>query len=664
MQRSERRRIQFAFGLLGAVFLALVGRVIYLQVWRASPNLAYAQRQSGLYEALPSPRGTIIDRAGRLLAYDRPVLEVRAEWSFDISDGGSRAAPKDLAQDLAGDLLFALGPNRPGQTSEDRRKLRKKLEMRITSGRGDPLRARNGQQTVRRKTIDFLVSRSVESAQAIVRLREIDRQRQRLHLHFIRRYERTHPYPELTLGVVGFVGEIDLGDGRSGRISRQMEAFVGLRAGESGSLRIKRDARGKRYWTGEYRPADAATVLQCTLDLDLQKVATDELTKAVRAVQDKYGSPPQWGAMCLAKVETGEILALASYSSKAGPKLASFAPTQNLFPPGSVVKPLVASIALERGVLDWQGDRFDCTPNAGGHSWYVPNSRRKITDEHLCGILSPREIIAQSSNIGATQIGLLLGREGLTEYLEHYCFGEVTGTGLLGEKRGVRTRDILTMPERKFWIYSAPSLSIGYEYNITPVQLLRAYVALASGRKQELALARRIQVDGRVYECLPAQKTGQAFLEETTRTLICDALAAVVSDDPNVTGRAIARELSSLGFGYGTVGGKTGTSEFKERRKGVDGDVRIVDVRTSSFAGFAPVTSPQFVAVCTLQKDQALAFWGGRYAGPAAARLLTQAMAWSDAEQTAPSQMKEVSSWDSGNVGGGGQTSIGATSGR
>ena len=167
-----------------------------------------------------------------------------------------------------------------------------------------------------------------------------------------------------------------------------------------------------------------------------------------------------------------------------------------------------------------------------------------------------------------------------------------------------------------------------------------------------------------VVFCLPAQKTGQAFLEETTRTLICDALAAVVSDDPNVTGRAIARELSSLGFGYGTVGGKTGTSEFKERRKGVDGDVRIVDVRTSSFVGFAPATSPQFVAVCTLQKDQALAFWGGRYAGPAAARLLTQAMAWSDAEQTVPSQEEEVSSWDSGNVGGGGQTSIGATSGR
>ena len=117
MQRSERRRIQFAFGLLGAVFLALVGRVIYLQVWRASPNLAYVQRQSGLYETLPSPRGTIIDRAGRLLAYDRPVLEVRAEWSFDISEGGSRAAPINLAQDLAGELLFALDPNRPDQTS-------------------------------------------------------------------------------------------------------------------------------------------------------------------------------------------------------------------------------------------------------------------------------------------------------------------------------------------------------------------------------------------------------------------------------------------------------------------------------------------------------------------------------------------------------------------
>jgi len=119
----------------------------------------------------------------------------------------------------------------------------------------------------------------------------------------------------------------------------------------------------------------------------------------------------------------------------------------------------------------------------------------------------------------------------------------------------------------------------------------------------------------------------------TTRAQLIDAMRGVVSHEPHATGRHLAEELERLGAA-GAVAGKTGTSEYDERKGG-----RRVTVRTASFAGFAPIEHPKFVAICVLQKPEADHFWGGRYAAPAAGRLLLRALSQLPPRQPATPQV-------------------------
>lgn len=625
-------RAGFCFAFLGLLAVALLARLAWLQGFRETSNRQAVALQRNRHEALPAPRGTIVDRDLRLLAYDRPVLEVRAEAYFDWREGHETEDYHEFAQRLAADLAFALDADGAPSAARSQRLL--DLRARLLKLRDDPsgerwLRAsaRDGVPARWRRRLDFLVGGAIESAAVLERLDTVAAQRSWLHLHRLRRFARTYPRRAATVGPVGFVGQVLVAKDRSVPLYRGMEALAGLLPGEAGRQLVWQDATANRYWTGIAETPTAPALLQSTLDLELQECADRELTKAVEAVTERYRSPPEWGALCLAEVATGEILALASWRDGAAPEQAAFSPIQCLCPPGSVVKPLVFSLALEKGVLDWERDEFECSPSGQG-LWRVPGVARVIRDSHPCGRLGPRDILVQSSNIGAGQVGLRLGREGLAEYLDVFRWGATTGTMLPGELAGVRPTDLATMPERLFRGYSAPSLSMGYDYNITPLQVLRAYVTLLSRRPRELTLYRRAVAAGGEPQSLARRPDGEIFLSAANLERLLAAMRGVVSPEVGATGRALHAELERLGRA-GAVAGKTGTSEYRERR-GPQGSAQLVMVRTASFAGFAPADRPRFAAVCVLQKPGAASFWGGRYAGPAAGRLLLRAVTRSE----------------------------------
>lgn len=614
VSRREQARILAIFSLLGMVAAGIAARLVWLQVGCAEESRRHARRQGTTWETLPARRGVVVDRQGRPLAYDRPVLEVRAEAYFETPTRTAQRPPLEFVEGLTADLVFALGGGR-----ETRRRLR----ARILSRRADPRfaapRRRHGRTTYRRR-LEFLVAPAVQDAAVVARLRALAERRSWLHLFFRRRHRRAYPYEDVTVGPVGFLGGGEDARGRPLEVATRMETFAGLAAGRSGRREVLRDAVGRRYWSRRSVPPEPPNRLECTLDLDLQRAACFELRRACEAVTARYGSPPRWGALLLAEVDTGEVLAMASRTPGVHPRAAAFMPIRALYPPGSAVKPLVFAAALEEGKLEWEHERIDCRPNTPGNGWRIPGSRRVVRDVHACGVLTPREVLVQSSNIGAAQVGPRLGAAGLSRYLANFGFGERSGLGLPGEKRGVVPRDLARLPPTVLRYYTAPSLSFGYEYNVTPAQVLRAYLRLLSGRRRDLRLFRRIVVDGLELRRRPAGGE-PVFLSESTRARIREALAAVVSEEPGATGRHLHALLAELALGHGVVGGKTGTSVHSEIRDG-----RSVVVRTASFAGFAPVARPRYVALCVLQKDRVAAFWGGRYAAPAAGRLLVHAL--------------------------------------
>ena len=115
----------------------------------------------------------------------------------------------------------------------------------------------------------------------------------------------------------------------------------------------------------------------------------------------------------LVEIESGDVLAAASWHRNVqNQKNASFTPYQSVFEPGSIVKPLVLGYAYESGTLDWD-HVYDCRLDSRDYRQTISGlgRRKKVRDDHDCGELTAHGILVNSSNIGATLIGLGLARE-------------------------------------------------------------------------------------------------------------------------------------------------------------------------------------------------------------------------------------------------------------
>ncbi|MHC4514641.1 MAG: peptidoglycan D,D-transpeptidase FtsI family protein [Planctomycetota bacterium] len=661
MQRGERIRLKLCFGLFCGLLAMLSARLGWLQGFQAEAGRRSVARQRDRFETLPLVRGTIVDRHGRVLAYDRPVVEARAEAHARVRKG-AKTVPVAFADLLSRRLCAHLMAD-PQRTASDRKRIRIAIRQRIL--RQKARAAPGGRHLI----TEFLVARDLDSSRVLKRLKEEQEAWNRrgsklpgrLYVHFSRQYVRTYPDRDITAGPVGFSArqvvcnadgtpKRDFGGGVLVReVATGMESFSGLWPGAmipegvqpawyprqgQGCLRGHFVVPGRgRFFAGRSREPPAPAVLECTLDLELQRSAEAELRAASATVAKAYGSPEEWSALVLLEIQTGDVLALASHYPAKTPdgkarKATAFAPLQNVYEPGSVVKPLVVALALERGVV-FSEELIDCTPTRPGNGWQVPDvrGRRVIRDDHACGQLTPHGVLVNSSNIGAVQVGLRLGRAGFEAYLKLYQFGTKTGLGLPGEQAGgrpPRSKDLDKMSDESFRRWTGPSLSFGYEFNVTAVQLARAYLSLLSGRQRQIRLVRAVTVDGRTFETPDA--SGRRFLSRDTVAHIRQAMVDVVSDRDGATGSGLYAMLRELGYEGSIIGGKTGTSVS---------DIGGIPKKTASFVGFAPTPDPKYLVVCVLRKDGADRFYGGKYAAPAVGRLLLSALGRADQQPRA-----------------------------
>lgn len=646
MKAGELLRIRVAFGALGLVPVFLAGWLGWLQVLQAGTidrrdgtpvplSAVTADRQGWRTEAIPAPRGTIVDRNGATLASDRATYEVRT----------SIGAPRKVRQDLT---LFrpwvARLVNRLGLAlvadpdMEGRDVLFEKHKKRLTAAanrawRINELPAVGVWPKTHSRTADFLVSVGVDRLAVIHALRAYDMSAAypTLSMQFMHGFRRVYPDRELTHGIVGHLNSFRT-DLPSGGVKLEtvgvvgLESFVALEPQAGGKRRFLADGLSRPYFAALVENAPEGAVLHSTLDLELQRAAVRELTaKCEEGLHNRKGKYAKWGALTLVEIATGDVLAAASWHRGDAPAQARpFAPYQNLFEPGSIVKPLVLSYALEVGALDWAKE-YDCNP---GHATYREvirslGRRKAVRDDHNCGLLTPHGIIVNSSNIGAAFIGLQLTRPQWQDYMLGYGFGQSLGLNLPGESRGGNHHRSFAadIKIRSFRANSAISFSFGYEMTATVMQVARAYMRMFRGLGAELRLVKALELNGEWYDVPVKQDTGPRYRPEVVNA-IREAMADVVSNDSHATGRFVHQQmLKETGVDLqGLVGGKTGTAVSPVRL--LDGSKATM--RNASFVGFLPADNPRWLAVCVLQSDVVSRFYGGRYAAPPAVKLLLQ----------------------------------------
>jgi cell division protein FtsI/penicillin-binding protein 2 len=371
-----------------------------------------------------------------------------------------------------------------------------------------------------------------------------------------------------------------------GCLSAYEEALSGIELifdedlrGVPGLRRYLRDALGNPRPCVEavIRSPVAGNSVVLTIDADLQRIAERALEQAVRKHLANGGCVIVVDPVC------GDILAMASM-----PTGQNF-PVRSVFEPGSALKICTLAAALDLGIVDTT-DVFD----TNGGKLKIPGGW--IRDDHpVDHPVCLREGFAISSNVMASSIAKLIGRNDFYRYLRAFGLGAWTDLPLEGESRGI-------LREPDDWSRrSLETLGIGQEIGVTAIQLTMAYSVIANGGRLVRPRLVKAIIDGsgKVIERYPAKAVRRVIRKETATKMI-SLLETAVQEG---TGAPACIEGIR-------VAGKTGTGQKAERGRYVAGKYYSV------FAGLVPADDPRYVCLVVMDEPSAEAHYGGPVCGP------------------------------------------------
>lgn len=539
---SHRRALFVALGLV-AWMLLIGGRLVQLQVSQHDNFTARARNQQLSSIETSATRGPVLDRQGRELA--RSV-----ETASFFADPREVLDSNETAKKIA------------AITGQDRAELAKRLDTAIDAKKQFVWIARR---------VDIEAARKLDAMELT-------------GIYSRKEPKRYYPNDSLAAHVLGFVGMEETGLGG-------VEQFYNEKIrGEAGKVFLERDGSSERriFDSYEVRPNPGQTVV-LTIDQTIQYRTEQALGAAVQRAHAKSGTA------IVMDPRTGEILALANVpsfdpnqSQKASAEARVNGALQNIYEPGSTFKIVAYSAAIEKGLVKPE-DKIDCQMGQ------ITVAGRLIHDHHPFGTLTIADALAQSSNVGAIKLGLLVGNDSMYDYMKRLGFGSRTGIDLTGESPGILRSLNRWQPS------SIGSLAIGQEIGVTALQMATAYCVLANGGLLvKPHLVRELRSPDGVVMFQAKTETRRALKPETT--------AALRNMLEGVTLRGTAKKAQLAGY---TAAGKTGTAQKIDPKTHTYSATKYI----GSFVGFAPVSNPAVVIIVVIDEPQG-SYHGGDVAAP------------------------------------------------
>ena len=553
---NDNKRIEYTVRVLLCIAVVLVGRLFFLQIIDKSDLQAKNLSQVQVDRKLQSPRGTIYDRNGRPLAMSVVTKSLYAD-------------PKMIKQS-------------PSEVAE-------LIAPYVTMSKADIVKS------LQEDTAFVWIDRMMEpeKSKAVAQLIE-DKNVE--GLNFVEESKRYYPNGNLAAQVLGFVGTDDKGlDGL------EMVLDDELKGGIQKEL-VATDRKGNAIFgsvLSKYLP-DKGKSVTLTIDASIQFIAERALDKAMEDTGAKHAS------VIVMDPKTGEILAMANrptydpnhYSQGSEEDFKNIAVT-NLYEPGSTFKPIIASAALASG--KWKLDQVYNDKGsfaANGHVMQNWNGEGY-------GPVRLIDILKFSINTGMAEIGTTTGADILSKYVRNYGFGSKTGIELPGEGDG-----ILYNPDDMSKLDVA-TMSIGQGIAVTPLQMVRAFGAIANGGSmmKPHIVKSYSNIKGEVTSTTDPEVVGQPIPEETAKT-IADILEKEVSEGGGT---------KAMVEGY-HFGGKTGTAQKLDTKHGGYLDGQYI----ASFIGFGPVEDPKFVVLVVIDDPQKGSYYGSQIVAPVFKNIVSQ----------------------------------------
>jgi cell division protein FtsI (penicillin-binding protein 3) len=533
-------RSKFVVGLLALGFSGLAARATYIQVIGNDFFQSQGEVRFGRTLDLPANRGRILDRNGLILA-----SSVQAQSIWAIPEDVNKADPK--LPELARLLEMPLGDLRKRLTSED-------------------------------KTFVW-VKRQVDEpvAKEIAALKIAG-------IHQSRVYKRQYPEGEAAAHLVGFTNVEDKGqEGVELAFNRQL-------SGKAGSRRVIKDRLGRVVEdVRDVVPPVDGQDLQLSIDSKVQYFAYQKLVDTVRAQKAKAGS------VVVLDARTGEVLALANYPSfnpnrrlnLTGEQLRNRALTDS-FEPGSTMKPFVAALAMDRGLVK-------STTNIQTAPGRLTIGGSTINDAHPHGVLTLAEVIQKSSNVGTVKVAMQMHPRDMWESYAQAGFGQKPQLPFPGAVSG-RLR-----PYKNWRPIEQATMSYGYGLSASLFQLAQAYTVFANGG-----------------ELLPV-----SLLKSNTPAVgvrvFSAASAASVRNMLHMAAGPGGTAPQAQTSGY-SVGGKTGTARKQE------GKYYVAKKYRTFFVGLAPIEDPRIVVAVMVDEPNNGSYYAGPVAGPVFSETVQQTL--------------------------------------
>jgi cell division protein FtsI (penicillin-binding protein 3) len=526
---------------LGAGFATLAARAFYLQVLDSD----YLQRQGDARHLrvveVAASRGMIIDRNGEPLAISTPVDTVTAN-------------PPEFAEGRAkwGALARVLG---------------------IDAAEIADAYARNADR-------EFMYLRRHITPEVAARVTALDVPGVSLR----REYRRYYPAGPITGQVLGFADIDDVG-----REGLELAFDNELRGVPGKKLVIKDGKHDTIEDVASIRTATDGRDLTISLDSRIQYLAYRALKAAVQQHHARSGS------VVVLDARSGEVLAMVNepdfnpnnWATRQGSRFRNRAVT-DVMEPGSSIKPFTIAAALESENFT-PDTLLDTAPG------FLRVGSYTIHDTHDYGRLTVAHVIMKSSNVGATKIAMGMDKRDLWEMFRAVGFGRPSAIELPGESSG------RLAPYRHWRPVEYATMSFGYGLSVTPLQLARAYTALANdGVLMPVTILRRTQA-----------VIGQRAMAPGTAQKIRAMLELAVSREGTGFRANVARYK---------VAGKTGTVH----RLTPEGYAQ--DRYMAVFAGMAPASHPRLVMAVMVDDPTTGGYYGGLVAAPVFSQVMAGAL--------------------------------------
>lgn len=542
----QKQRLFFVFIVVCFCLFMLVGRLVYLMIYRAD---YYGERAKAVQQrerSIKGSRGKILDRNGIVLAGNKSVSTISVIHN-------QIKQPEKVIKNLSAIL----------EIDED--EIRKKVN-KVSS----------------REKIKSNVEKAISDK---IRNLEMD------GVMVDEDYKRTYPFNSLASKVIGFTGADN-----QGILGLEVKYEKYLK-GEPGYILTTTNARGievdKR--AEERIEPKQGKDLYTSIDINIQKFAT----QAAKNVMEAKGAKNV--KILVMNPNNGEIFAMVNvpefnlnkpYDIKSKKKLSQKELNQKLndmwrngcvcdtYEPGSTFKVFTATAAYEQGVVKLT-DTFNCPG-------YKVVGDRKIRCHKTTG--HGAETFAQgvqnSCNPVFMEVGQRLGVANMFKYLKKFSVLDKTGIDVTGEAVTIMHQ------QKNVGEVELATMSFGQSFQLSPIRLLTTISAVINGGN------------------MITPHFGVKILDEQKNrkyTIRYNAQKNVISKDTSEVMKKILESVVSEGGGKKAavdgykVGAKTGTSEKLPRRSGK---------YVASCMGFAPADNPKVIALVLIDEPQGIYYGG------------------------------------------------------